>query len=417
LKHGANVPREEGTTSDQRGASQPELPLWGEPRDATGPKPVNEQDGKGEHGLEALVRIDWSFAGSAGRGLTHNLHPWPAKFIPEIPATAIRLLTEPGDVVLDPFCGCGTTAVEALYAGRGSISTDVNPLAALVTQGKCSVPDQRARRDILLWSQDLKVQEPASELLSMAPPIPNLEYWFDPPVVAQLAYLRREIAALGIAAAFMQTVFSSIIVGVSHQESETRYRRVERETSAELTLARFRKRLGDALRMAVTLDRVRDSPHPRQVQRLDARAITAALPASSCHLAVFSPPYPNAFDYHLYHRFRMFWLGMDPRPIKHEEIGAHLRYQPDQAEWLHDMSQAFMGLVHCLVPGGYAVCVVGDGVIAGQVVPSGDLLWEVGPVCGLTRVWRTTRDVARHRRAFNLADARLAQEQVLVFRR
>ena len=39
----------------------------------------------------------------------------------------------------------------------------------------------------------------------------------------------------------------------------------------------------------------------------------------------------------------MFWLGIDPRPIKHTEIGAHLRYQ-DSIAWLEDMRCVFEGL-------------------------------------------------------------------------
>jgi len=319
-------------------------------------------------------------------------------------------------VVLDPFCGCGTTAVEALRADRGMVALDVNPLAVLIAEGKCAVPSPLARGQIALWSRELAVQEPTAALLALAPPIPNLDYWFDPPVVAQLAYLRREIRALGLATAFLETVFSSIVTGVSHQEAETRYRRVERSVTAADTLARFRQRLRQGLQMAASLDGRTDAA-PRRFLVADARELGAALPSGSAHLAVFSPPYPNAFDYHLYHRFRMFWLDMDPRPVKHVEIGAHLRYQPDHTGWLDDMRRVFAGLVRVLVPGAYAVCVVGDGVVGGQIVPSGELLWAAASACGLAPRWRTTRPVARHRKSFNLADARLGHEEVLVFQR
>lgn len=333
-------------------------------------------------GLLALDQVDWSFANSTERGLTHGLHPWPARFIPDIPAAAIAQLTRPGDVVLDPFCGCGTTALEALRTGRGYIAGDVNPLAVRITEGKCEPPDPRARMTIYEWSRQLVTKEPTDELLDMAPEIPNIRYWFDGPVIAQLSYILHEIRALNVATSFLETVFSSIIVGVSHQESDTRYRRVEREVTADETLSRFRKRLFRALEMAATLDAVRRADEARNYLVLDARDIGQALPVGCAQLAVFSPPYPNSFDYHLYHRFRMFWLGMDPRPIKHAEIGAHLRYQPDHVDWLEDMRRTFMGLLHCLVPGGHIVCVVGDGVIRGRLVPSGDLLWTSAPEWG-----------------------------------
>ena len=40
-----------------------------------------------------------------------------------------------------------------------------------------------------------------------------------------------------------------------------------------------------------------------------------AIKKGSVDFIVTSPPYPNAFDYHLYHRFRIFWLDGDPREM------------------------------------------------------------------------------------------------------
>ena len=373
--------------------------------------------GQYQHGLSGFKNIDWSFRGSTERAFTHGLHPWPAKFIPDIPATAISLLSEPGDTVLDPFCGCGTTAVEALVANRGVIASDVNPLAVLITRGKCEVPGPSERLDISKWVKYLSAQIVSEELLSDAPPIPNLSYWFDNPVIAQLVYLLKEIKTLGVASDFLETVFSSIIVGVSHQESETRYRRVERTVTAEDTLARFRKRLSQGLHMASLTERRVGIKGKRIFEEFDARNLAVSLPASCAHLAVFSPPYPNSFDYHLYHRFRMFWLGMNPISVKHSEIGAHLRYQPDHVTWLNDMRCVFQGVSHCLIRGGFAVCVVGDGIIKGEKVHSASLLWEMAPTVGLTPKWRTTRAVPGNRKSFNLADARIGREEVLVFQR
>ena len=367
--------------------------------------------------LPGFQKVDWSFPDSTNRGFTHGLHPWPAKFIPDIPATAISLLSEPGDTVLDPFCGCGTTAVEALVSDRGFIASDVNPLAVLITKGKCEVPGPGERLVIARWAETLHPQIASQDLLLQAPPIPNLSYWFDQPVIAQLVYLLNEIKALGITSAFLETIFSSIIVGVSHQESETRYRRVARRISAEETLARFQRRLSQGLRMAASTSQQDSVAIKRTYREIDARKLPEFLPAECTRLSVFSPPYPNSFDYHLYHRFRMFWLGMNPLSVKHSEIGAHLRYQPDHLAWLDDMKRMFEGLTHCLEKGGYAVCVVGTGIIRGKTVHSGTLLWKMAPSVGLTPIWRTTRLVPRSRKSFNLSDARIGREEVLVFQR
>jgi hypothetical protein len=88
----------------------------------------------------ALDRVDWNFSGSATPGTSiHSLHSFPGNFIPQIPAYLIQLLSEPGDTVLDPFCGSGTTAIEAALLGRRSWMSDINTASLQVTRGKVAV--------------------------------------------------------------------------------------------------------------------------------------------------------------------------------------------------------------------------------------------------------------------------------------
>lgn len=62
----------------------------------------------------------------AGRYATDTkIHP--AKMLPAIAAHAITVYTKPGDLVLDPMCGVGTTLVEAAHAGRDAIGVDLEP--------------------------------------------------------------------------------------------------------------------------------------------------------------------------------------------------------------------------------------------------------------------------------------------------
>jgi 23S rRNA G2445 N2-methylase RlmL len=51
----------------------------------------------------------------------------PAKMLPALAAHAIAVYTVPGEVVLDPMCGVGTTLVEAVRAGRDAIGVDIEP--------------------------------------------------------------------------------------------------------------------------------------------------------------------------------------------------------------------------------------------------------------------------------------------------
>ncbi|WP_078992786.1 TRM11 family SAM-dependent methyltransferase [Streptomyces sp. MMG1121] len=59
----------------------------------------------------------------------------PAKMLPRIAAHAISIYSRPGDLVLDPMCGIGTTLVEAIHLGRSALGVEYEPkwaeLAAL----------------------------------------------------------------------------------------------------------------------------------------------------------------------------------------------------------------------------------------------------------------------------------------------
>ncbi|MCP2243289.1 TRM11 family SAM-dependent methyltransferase [Lentzea aerocolonigenes] len=51
----------------------------------------------------------------------------PAKMLPAVAAHAIAHYTQPGDLVLDPMCGIGTTLVEAVHAGRRAAGIEYEP--------------------------------------------------------------------------------------------------------------------------------------------------------------------------------------------------------------------------------------------------------------------------------------------------
>jgi site-specific DNA-methyltransferase (adenine-specific) len=66
-----------------------------------------------------------------------------AKFPPELPRRVIRLLTDPGDVVLDCFVGSGTTAVEAIRLGRHFIGIDKTPEYVRLARRACEAESAR----------------------------------------------------------------------------------------------------------------------------------------------------------------------------------------------------------------------------------------------------------------------------------
>ncbi|WP_238011542.1 TRM11 family SAM-dependent methyltransferase [Dactylosporangium sp. AC04546] len=68
-----------------------------------------------------------------GRYVEQTTHH-PAKMLPDLAAHAVRVYTAPGDLVLDPMCGAGTTLVEAVRAGRDALGVEIEPAFTATAQ-------------------------------------------------------------------------------------------------------------------------------------------------------------------------------------------------------------------------------------------------------------------------------------------
>lgn len=88
-----------------------------------------------------LSDIDWTFKGADTTYLTHGVHAYPARMIPQIPDALLSHYKETnsienGDTVYDPFCGSGTTSVEAKRHGLNCVTHDINPFACYIAKTK-----------------------------------------------------------------------------------------------------------------------------------------------------------------------------------------------------------------------------------------------------------------------------------------
>lgn len=100
-------------------------------------------------------------------GLTHNFYRYPARFSPILVGALVEALSEPGEVVLDPFMGGGTTLVEAAARGRHAVGSDISTLATFVSQVKTRRLSSQATRAVRVWLDvapneiNMKGREPA----------------------------------------------------------------------------------------------------------------------------------------------------------------------------------------------------------------------------------------------------------------
>lgn len=386
--------------------------------------------------LSRLHDIGWDFRSAKTTYLTHGIHPYPAKFIPQIPNALIQELSSVGETIADIFCGSGTTLLEALQLKRNAVGIDANPLAALISRAKTTPLNEDHFSDIFdhlgECNRLAKSIQPAEGDLFFGgrpfvssgerPDQKTCEFWFMPHVVEELAELRRLIGkiAAGPARTLCEVSLSAIIVNVSKQDSDTRYVRRDKAILPGETIRKYVAQLEVAFGAAKELadlieDRFRCDVHNRNI--LDTPE------TEPFDLVVCSPPYPNAYSYHLYHRTRMLWLGHDPESFKKIEIGSHRKYSSKSAgrATQHTFREEFEIIFHWLRTRlrdrRYACFVIGDSTLGGSKIDNASLLAAAGSVAGFREVARLDREIKASRKSFNPKIGKIKTEKILILQK
>jgi len=382
-----------------------------------------------------LKGIDWDFADATTSYLTHSIHPYPAKFIPQIPNALIQELSSVGETVADIFCGSGTTLVEALLLKRHAVGIDANPLACLISEAKTVRLEGSDGEQLLALAarstemgascssmgKNSLFAEPAFVSSGWRPADDALAFWFDDFIVEELAEIRSWCDGLSSEPArkVALAAFSSLIVAVSRQDSDTRYVRRDKRLQRGDAFSRFAKALEDAARAAMELSKLLE---PRFSCKVLCENILHRPSVGRVQLVVCSPPYPNAYSYHLYHMTRMLWLSMDQPMFKKVEIGSHRKYSrkgPNGATeetFRGEMGIIFDWLRGVLDEDRFACFVVGNSRIKGRTIDNADLLASTASEHGFTEVARIPRRMQDSKKSFNPAIGKIKTEQILILR-
>lgn len=358
----------------------------------------------------------WDFADSkSARDSLHAIHPYPAKFIPEIPRALIaEFPPAKGSCVLDPFCGSGTTLVEAQRAGFDAVGIDLNPIACRISRVKTGPTPQ------LLGLAAIRCRTVAEKMKGVVPAdIPNLAHWFPKDVSEAVSALREAImsSAPDDCRESLELALSSILVRVSNQDSDTRYAAVEKHISRKQVFDLFLEAVG----------RIENAPRPKPTTNARVRVVESDIltlrPESVGHrvgLVVTSPPYPNAYEYWLYHKYRMWWLGHDALRVREREIGARAHFFGGGAkagDFQHQMAGVFRLLDRVCTEDATVCFVVGDSKIHGCIVDNASALKKAGAASGFVTAGHVVRNLRATKKSFNLAHARIRQEHIVVFKR
>lgn len=252
-------------------------------------------------------------------GLTHGFYRYPARFSPQFARAAIEAFSQPGDVVLDPFMGGGTTLVEASVLGRHSLGCDVNALAVFLTQVKTTALSDNDLERIADWVYGLP------EHLNLHRPPVRASWWQAAGYQRNMPWPIRKLTELALARLHelpcqRQQRFARCLLLKAGQWALDCRERVPSAAEFRRELLRFLDVLIEGMREYRQAARENHPPDARKAISLAIHCAAADLPSERAlrsmpkkpTLVVTSPPYPGVHV--LYHRWNVLGRKESPAP-------------------------------------------------------------------------------------------------------
>jgi DNA modification methylase len=351
----------------------------------------------------------WSFAKAQRPQTTafsHSYHRYPAKFIPQLVNKAVVEYTQEGDVVCDPFGGCGTTLVEAKLLGRKSIGFDINPVAKLITDTKIrAIPPSHLELALAQFNQAHTLLGKRNHKTKIKPFVHSerIYYWFTGRTVNQLDRLYSSILSIQDrdCRRFFLCAFSHILKNCSRWLMKSIKPTIHPDKQLPNPKEVFLRHLDSMIKKndAYFLELKRNN-NLRIQSKMRLHDSTKRLPLAddSVNLIVTSPPYVTSYEYADLHQLSLLWFGDDTRTFKswekysgrfnqfrqtfvgssfkstkHNEFGSaiaedivHLMEAEDRslarsiARYFVDMNSAFAEMYRILKPKAKAVLIIGN---------------------------------------------------------
>lgn len=362
---------------------------------------------------------DWDYATADTKSHTHCYHVYPAMMIPQVARRLIRLYGRAGGILLDPFCGSGTSLVEARLAGMNAIGVDLNPFAVFLARAKTTDFDleqvTREAKSLRATADDM-----LKRAVRVSPPrFFNIDYWFKPEVQLDLALL--QYAILNHTTPAVRDFFLVAFAATVRESSNTRrgeyklYRIPESELNRHNppVFALFWERVGRNLRGLSEFLAERTPNTTACVIETDAR-LPLPMESASVDVIVTSPPYGDSqttVAYGQFSRLVLQWLGFEDETAKSvdrralggqkretrvpfrspaleatlEAIHAESPKRAAQVQQFYaDFAECFPELTRVAKPHCHACFVVGNRTVKGVRIPTDKILIEIAQGFG----WR-----------------------------
>jgi hypothetical protein len=327
--------------------------------------------------VPAFVNEFWTAKQRAASRL-HEIS-YRACFKPQLPRFFVERLTQPGEVVYDPFMGRGTTLLEAALLGRVPFGCDINPLSLRLLGPRLQPPNLeeiRARLDEIDFRdhdelpEDLLVfyhPETLREIAALKKYLLNRKQDAVDRWICLVALNRLTGHSPGFFSVYTLPPNQAVSIKSQRKINSDRNQTPPRRNVPELIFRKSRILLSDC---DSTMRRALASVAAKALLVNEAAKATPQIPSNSVALVVTSPPFLDVVDYAGDNWLRCWFLGIDPKSV-------HLTVPKKLVEWQSEMTAVFRELQRVLKPGGHVAFEAGE-VRAGKIK-----LEETVVLCGL----------------------------------
>jgi hypothetical protein len=315
-------------------------------------------------GVPTFINEFWT----AKQRQASSLHEvsYRACFKPQLPRFFIERLTQPGDLVYDPFMGRGTTPLEAALLGRLPIGNDANPLSVVMTRPRLHPPhlqevEKRLRTiplndpadmpdDLLAFyhPNTLRAISALKKYLMREPnekPLDAVDQW-----ISLVSLNRLTGHSNGFFSVYTLPPNQAVSAKSQRRINEKRKQSPPERDVVKIILKKSRQLLGDVdNRARSALDEV----STKAVLLTGPAASTPQLQSNSISLVVTSPPFLNVVQYATDNWLRCWFLGINPGRVR-------LTTPVKLSEWQRAMTEVFHELHRVLRPGGHVAFEVGE---------------------------------------------------------
>ena len=339
--------------------------------------------------------------------LNHGIHSYPAKFPPQIPGKLLDKFAKDNYVVLDPFCGSGTTLVEASLRNLDSVGNDINPIALLISTVKTTKYFDTDFEELEKIIYDLKDDYMNNKNnLKSTIDFPNKDHWFQKNVQKEIELILKHINLCSNEKYrnLLKVVLSEIIVTVSNQESDTRYAAIDKNIPDGKTIELFEKRYFAIKYKILSFSQmVKDFEYETKIISNDARNLID-IRSESIDIIITSPPYANTYDYYLYHKHRMNWLGYNFKETQNIEIGSRNEYSSKKQKpekWKHDLMLVLQEMYRVMKKDRLCFIIIGDSIINKEHIKINDVIREIATKIGFEYLNEESVPLSKNSRKFN----------------